>query len=260
MRLFFLITIVAGFVTGGCRSPYFKYVDGIDTTGTFDEYIVDSSQYNLYVKSVCIDGNRKPFSCQGAEGEEVIEREYLLVSRDCTKVLVINNMVNRNQKIFNDPSRVLKVNATNDDQAEINIWFFKQFRFGTIEENSTLRQGYQFKFRTVEKHPVTYVWHYTMTDDSVTVSAIGKQQNDGIDLLFTKPALYLEPRFDRAKDFLFVFQIPQQRKRNSSRVELAEAKWRIRKNCTYFGFDEPVLKNHKAIRFGRKRMYAYTKQ
>jgi len=260
MRSLFLIFIVAGFVIGGCKSPYFDYQTSIDSTKTFDEYIVDSSHYYLYVKSVCIDGDRKLFACLGTEGEEVIEREYLLVSRDHTKVLVINNMVNRNQKIFNDPSRILKFKTPHDDQTEINIWFFKQFRFGTIEKNLTLREGYQFKFRTVEKHPVTYVWHYSMTDDSVTVSAIGRQQSDGIDLLFTKPALYLEPRFSRVKNFTFVFQIPQQRKKNSSRVELAEAKWRIRKHCTYFGFDEPVLKKYKSIRFGRKRMYAYIKQ
>ena len=255
--------LVLGFWS--CKSPYFSYKGELDSTKKYEEYTIDRNHYHLYVKSICIDSLDKlsePRNCSGSRGEEVVEMEYLLMSEDSKKVLVINNLPNSHQKFFKEKSRLMKWN--NRDAAEINIWYFKQFRFGTIEDDPSLVTGRHLRFTTVEKHPVTYVWQYTKTDDDVvTLVAVGEQYPDRLDNRFSEAALSLVPTFKRVENYKFVFQMPKQfKKRSASPVELPEAKWRVLRNGerdmnTYFRFDSPIYKNYKVARFNSQRMYSY---
>src|SRR5689334_14735968 len=92
-----------------CRSPYFNYEKDLDVEKEYDEYSINPTAYKLYVKSICVDGMNRPINCRGLEQDTVVEMEYMLMSEDDKRVLVINNLPNRSQKFFEDPSRLMRL-------------------------------------------------------------------------------------------------------------------------------------------------------
>ncbi len=222
--------------------------------------------YELFVRSVCKDSITKaPIDCiQGSK--ELVEVQYMFLSRKKGVALVINNVPNRNQRFYDGTS----VNKVFNETAEINSLYFKQFRFGTIEP---AEGGVLLHFVTTDKKPRKYVWTCREIDTTKNptsepgylVESVQIGLVDGYDLRRSEDALYLVPKFVKKTNFKIIYEVTSGAKKGvpNPKPELPNNTFWICKTSrryisTFLIFDD-YIDNAKntTVKFPPKRMYAY---
>jgi hypothetical protein len=252
-----LITISMLFALfASCKSPTFTYVKEADHSSSVIEFTLDNS-YNLYTKSICKDSRGFPMNCP--DTIRPMESGYIIMSNSNKKVLVINNIPNRNQKFFDEGVVYEKVMGT--DTVYINVFFFKQFRFGTLD--TTRRSNPPMKFESVGKSPTKFIWNYEEANNILQINSVANVTSDGQDIRNTESSLYLVPTFAKSNNFKFVFQLPPNMTdtviTNTSNVRIFVHKKSKKNYITYFEFKTPVYKDFRAIKFMGNRMYAFSR-
>jgi hypothetical protein len=239
-----------------CKSPTFKYIKQVDHNLPLYEFKIDAT-CSLYTRSICKDSSNFPIDCHG-NTRQAVETGYIILSDSLKKVMVINNVPNRNQKFYED--RVVAFQkAIASDTVFINVFFFKQFRFGTLQQELVRRQ---MKFISAEKHPRTFLWNYDVADSLLKVASVADVVPDGQNIRYTDTSLYLVPTFRQNRHFKFVFQLPSSMTNvvstNKSPARIFVHKKSKKNYITYIEFERPVFKDFRAIKFAANRMYAFS--
>jgi hypothetical protein len=237
-----------------CKSPTFTYVKQVDHSLPLYEFKVDTT-YSLYTRSICKDSSNFPVDCP-ENNVRSVEVGYIILSDTLKKALVINNVPNRNQKFFEEGVVFEKAVAT--DTVFINVFFFKQFRFGTLQDELIRRQ---MKFISAEKQPREFLWNYEVDDSLLKIVSVADVLPDGQNIRYTDKGLYLVPTFRQSRYFKFVFQLPSNMTNvvstNKSAARIFVHKKSKKNYITYIEFERPVYKDFRAIKFAANRMYAF---
>jgi hypothetical protein len=240
-----------------CKSPTFTYIKEVDHKLPLIEFKVDTT-FELYTRSICKDSRNFPIDCDSGSGPPV-EVGYIILSNRLKKVLVINNVPNRNQKFFDEGVVYEKAIAT--DTLLINVFFFKQFRFGTLQEGPA---GPPMNFASAEKHPRIFRWNYKIENEALRITSVANVLPYGEDVRDTESSLYLVPTFKHSKYFKFVFQLPSNMTNvvstNKSVARIFVHKKSKKNYITYIEFERPVYKDFRAIKFAANRMYAFSSE
>lgn len=246
------IILIAYFTWTACKSPTFSYVNKVDTVGLVPINL--DSTYDLYLRTICKDARNRPVNCN-PHARDTVEVSYIILSTERENVIVINNNPNRNQRFFKKEKMFKRTPRA--DLTEINVFYFKQFRFGEVDGNST---SLRFAFETAEKHSRSFLWTCGLVADSLEISSVSEVLPDGVNSRFSSSSLFLIPKFVRSDSFKFVFRLPPmlgEPKITSPPCKIYIDKKSRTNYVTYFQFDQPVYKDYHTIKFGRKRMYAY---
>ena len=243
----------------GCRSTKFSYLSDtdIENYGQLKTFNTGAG-YNLYVRQVIkkfdINSNTyKPVNSPRFQKDSVIEVEYLLRSEKDSQVIVFNNIPSIYQTLVSEENKRF-LQADQATVVEIDIWYFRQFRFGKID--MTGRLVFSHAGGTTNEH----AWTLRGTPDSINVSSISIADKYGEDTRYTKEAFALGVVFRRVDDFKMLFNYKKRGKIISTHnlkdqtfyVSGTDKKYRI-----LFKFDDSINETDKKnIGFTKDRMYA----
>jgi hypothetical protein len=248
-------------VLAACRGTKFSYVTdaGVQHYGTLHPYHL-RNDYDLYTRQVIkvFDSTRNiyvPRNGSVTAGNELIEIEYLLLSKNGKEAIVINNLPNKRFIFYNSADKRAELSDTTA-QLKIDIWYFNQFRFGTRNADGDL------VFKNVEGSGKDHTWNLQRVDgQTIKVDAVSVSDAFGTELRLVRAAFAIELVFKKADDFLFVFKNNAQQKRFANHyfplkdqtlhVANHHQKWYV-----VFPFDTTVSRHFNNVVYFDKRMYA----
>lgn len=250
-----------------CMGTKFTYVpdSDVEAYGDLMPFNINST-YELYVRQVVRleDAATKTYRLANAEtpdGKNVVEIEYMLISKTDNRVIILNNIPSiyqgyggrKNKSIERSKSYNL---ADTDKEIEIDIWYLRQFRFGRIDQNSNL------EFVNVDGTSKNHIWKISEEiPGTIRLNSISVADKYGEVVRNIKEAFELEVVFKKVNSFRLVFRYKENGtvknsygpKDQTFYVSKKTNRWNI-----IFRFDMPVngsgtLNN---IVFTKDRMYA----
>lgn len=243
----------------GCARKFIYATDEkLKEYGTLIPVKIDTS-YDLYLRQVVkvFDSVSRVYIAgngQVANGIELIELEYLFISKtDPKKILVINNIANKRKVFYNNDAKKLEL-APGADTTKVDIWYFSQFRFGRDSSGD-------FVFENVENEGFNHRWDVSFKNDTACLNAIGVYDKFGEDTRNANEAFAFPVYFIKVKDFKFFIKDYT----NGRDVDLPEfepvdktfylayskKKWHV-----IFRFDTTVRTHYRNIIFEKNRVYA----
>ncbi len=239
----------------------FKMESKEQSIGTqFEETRIDST-YSLYVKSICKRKSGKvdvPCNCKELgviDPKDMVENEFLFLSKEHKKVVVINYIKDRDQKFYNKSATAKKSLVKGNEMVDVNIWFFNQARFGNLDTSKG-----EIIFQETTSPKGKHLWKISFNEDSLQIHSVSTVLADGFDQRDTELSLALVPVFFSAERYRIIFQRPYYGTDPPSPVfELPENRISVDTKgwCVYFMFNEPVEDGNSVIRFKSNRLYSY---
>ena len=227
----------------------------------FEDTKIDST-YTLYVKSICKKKSGKvavPCNCSelgNYEPKDVIENEFIFISMQQKKAVVINYIKDRDQKFYNKTKagRKALMNRTTE-LVDVNIWYFNQARFGNVDPtNSTIT------FFETTKPKDLHLWKIEIAGKKLQIQSVSIVRADGFDERKTDLSLALVPLFYKVDRFRIIFQEPTKDSMRAAAVfELPENRIAVdtKGGCVYFFFNQPEMNERNVVRFKSNRLYSY---
>lgn len=188
----------------GCSGTKFIYVTAnrLKKYGKLTPFKIDN-EYDLYTRQVIkvFDPTKKlyvPINAKPDTNNPLIEIEYLLVSRSTKKVLIINNISDKRKSFYNSKDKIADLGAA-ADTVKIDIWYFSQFRFGKIENNSLI-------FKNVHGKLIHHIWNINDSGHVIKINSLSVADSSGEDLRIIEKAFAIEMLFFKEDKFQFVFK------------------------------------------------------
>jgi hypothetical protein len=240
-----------------CRGTKFSYETDSTVTGWGKKKpIVIDKTYTLYVRKVVkvFDPNigmYRPANAPKASFDTLIEVQFLLLSEKNNNVIVFNNIPSIYQNLGKNPA--MKNNLTSDNtEVNIDIWYFRQFRFGRYEKDSS-----SIAFDHANSNTENHLWHIKKDNDSIMLTSISVRDKYGETEGNADQAFALNITYYKAKDFKLVFIY---KKNNKPLYELPDQTFYIiekgKESCIVFRFNQPVNgSSDNNVVFAGKRMY-----
>lgn len=236
---------------------FYKMLDVPDTS-QFDSVQIDAS-YTLYVKRICkkiINNITEPCNCLELPNfaqEDVVEYEYLFLSRKHERVIVVNYIKDRDQKFYTQPAPNLLESKSSIKEVEVNIWYFNQMRFGRYDTAKSIG-----RFRTTFKPYDIHRWKIDTNSDTLKISSVSVEKADGLDERITRISMALVPAFTRVDQYKIIYQQPPDNSKydahplpnNTMYVDTKEG-------CIFFIFNEDISEGRRTIKFKSNRRYSY---
>ncbi|MEO5681605.1 MAG: hypothetical protein ABIQ88_03130 [Chitinophagaceae bacterium] len=255
-NILLLITIFLN----GCAATKFNPVDdqAIQGFGTLTPFKIDDS-YRLYIRQVVrtfdsTTNTYKPSNAIKFKTDSVIEIEYLLLSETRQQVIVFNNIPSIYQKLVEEKNRGFNL-EDNTGSLEIDIRYFRQFRFGKLGE------GGKLIFSNADNSGKDHIWNCTQNKDSINISSISIKDKHGEETKNTKEAFSLGILFRRFNSFKLIFEYKNAKKQNGIKVDLKDQTIYVsnpgNKYRVIFRFGYIIDGGSKTnIGFTKKRLYA----
>jgi hypothetical protein len=227
---------------------------GLDTL----KFNLDST-YELYVRTVVKEKDKKTKVARPVNrtsqnrDSEVIEEQYLFISKVNKKVLIVNNIANRSTVFYKPYDKISGITEV-ANQGNINIWYFAQYRFGTILNE----QAYKF----IPSDPSKKQWQEWMINeksDTIFIQSISLVDDFNNNSSAVSEAFSLPVYFVRVNNFRLAyknmgsdsdgdyFHVPE------NKIYLYKVKngWRV-----VYKFNTPICEKYNYIYMKSKRVYS----
>lgn len=253
MKYFLLLVFTVCSVIA-CKVPKFSYQHDswIDSLKDFDTVTIDNS-YDLYVRHVVKKLNQstnefEPVNAPAANNDTIIEIEYLFKSNEHKKVIVLNNVPNNYIKLYSAYNVFSLTGGI--DTMEINIFYLRQFRFGSISEMG------EIEFTPKDDTSVRHIWNKEeKADNSLLFKSITVRDVYGDQVRNINQAFALDVVYRRVPAFKLVFD---RHVNDSSKIVLGNNTFYVvkpkRKYWVIFRFAENIKSSFTNIGF-KNRLY-----
>lgn len=190
-----------------CRGTRFHlYSDArVEHLGELTPVTIDST-YSLYLRKVIaefdstinkyIPKNAKPAD----DKSRILEVEYLLYSPAYQRVIVITNVPNSYAKFYNSADKRSDLSFA-ADTTPIDIWYFRQFRFGSADDGFS-----KILFRQIQGSNDDHRWTLDTHEDSLYITRVAKLDSFGENVVNVERALTLPILFVKMPAFRLVFK------------------------------------------------------
>lgn len=255
------LLLYMAFLLAGCAGTKFSYVTDkrVQEYGPLKPFRL-KEDYQLYVRQVIkvYDSARRiyvPENGTVSAGTELIEIEYLLISKDAKSAIVINNIPNKRYLFYNSEDKRADL-ADTAQQLKIDVWYFNQFRFGSVNGNGDL------VFKDAGGSGKDHIWNLTRAgDDMLEIDAVSVSDQFGEDKRWVEAAFALKMIFRKAEDFVFLFKNNAGNKKHVDQTFLLKEQTLAVANRNgswfiVFAFDTPVFKHYPNVVFFNERVYA----
>lgn len=239
-------------------SQSFYKMRSVPDTSKFERVQIDES-YELYVKRICkkfVNDIAEPCNCTDLPEftiEEVVEYEYMFLSKKHNKIIVINYIKDRNQKFYTKPSPGLFETKSKLNEVEINIWYFNQLRFGNYNPLTNIA-----RFQTTFKPHNIHQWKLDVVSDTVKIHSVAIEQKDGFEEKISEKSMALVPVFLRANKYKIFYQYPSYESNYDTHL-LPDNNLYVdtESGNIYFIFNSEIFDGGRTIKFKGNRLYSY---
>ncbi|RPD39924.1 alpha/beta hydrolase [Chitinophaga barathri] len=250
-------------LTGG---PSFHPADRLPSgPGRMETTVIDTT-FVTYVRLICTDtrntgdGNyTAPCNCSdrnptGAR-RDTVETEIMFISQVHNKVIVINYLKNKHEKVYSSSSKLLPA-ADTPKVVDVNVYKLNQIRFGNLKNG----YGDTLYFRVNAKDNREEYWDLADRDSSSKeVEAVRIAVPDGFEYKATGESLVLMPLYEKQNSFNLIFQKVRIRDDKSKGETLQSKDCAIHVDLQKKEFYFVFRKNGEdmIIRFKKNRLYSY---
>lgn len=262
----YLYTILLVGLFSSCSKVFFRTTIKEEDIGTRYEQLVLDESVEFYIRTVCRvekDSTEYPArvmsvpgDCFNPEPDKLIESSYMFIFPKTKSVLVVNNIPDKNQRVFQKEKFDEKLLKAGTEEVEVNIWPLSQFRFGTFEEDE--KDGV-IKMRTNDKKPTDQSWYLCAVDGGWKIDRVGINYCNGEDVVFADESLYFNASYKRV-NYQLVLASPDDGEVKVKPIILfedTEPEGNRKQRRVYFLLDVPVDSKYNAVRFGKKRTYSF---
>jgi hypothetical protein len=188
--------------------------------------------------------------------QQIIEVQYLFLSKQKNRVLIINNIANRRTVFYNSTDKQVDL-APDAENSKVDIWYFAQFRFGSV------RSGNTFNFMAGDAiGKKSFEWVFREQSDTIFIKAINQVDQYNNNSSFVESAFHLPVYFVKANSFTLMLK-ENKGKGSSKKVPeefIAERTIQFRKSkkgwFTVFRFPTAPRDGYHHVYFNTKRMYS----
>jgi len=256
MKILFNIVVLLSVAFSSCTTAFYKMLTVPDTS-SFDRIQIDTT-YELYVKRVCkkiVNKVSEPCNCLDLPTfnmKDVVEFQYMLISKEHEKIIVINYIKDRNQKFYTQSAESFLAANKGTGAVDINIWYFNQLRFGKY--NPINNEG---RFQTCVKPKDIHTWNLDKEKDTMKIRSVALELADGFDERNSEKSMALTPAFVKANSYNIFYQDPFDDTNTTYSLPGNEIFIDTKLGCIYFIFDRDISEGRQTIKFKKNRRYSY---